>query len=74
MINSKVKHQESDHDQLVEVFIADKRVLCHLYEASTAEEVLAHSLGSEEATIGKLLAVKSSGKIVSHGQPKYTGN
>ena len=71
MINSKVKHQESDHDQLVEVFIADKRVLCHLYEASTAEEVLAHSLGSE-ATIGKFLAVKSSGEIVS--QPKYTGN
>ena len=47
-------------------------VLCHLCEASTAEEVLAHSLGSEEATIGKLLAVKSSGEIVS--QPKYTGN
>ena len=41
------------------MFIDDKRILC---EASTA---VSHSLGSEEATIGKLLAVKSSGEIVS---------
>ena len=44
------------------MFVGDKRMLC---EAATAEEVLAHSLGSEEATVGKLLAVKSSGEIVS---------
>ena len=69
MVNSKVKHQDLGSDQLVEVFIADRRVLC---EAATAEEVFVHSLWSEEDTVGKLLAVKSSGEIVSY--PKYTGN
>ena len=57
LVNSKTSGTE-----IVEVFIGDGRVLC---EASTAEVVLAHSLGSEEATIGKLLAVKSTGEIVS---------
>ena len=41
------------------MFVAD---IC---EAATAEEVLAYALGSEEATVGKLLAMKSSGEIVS---------
>ena len=57
LVNSKTSGTE-----IVEVFIGDRCVLC---EASTAEEVLAHSRGSEEATIGKLLAVKSTGEIVS---------
>ena len=47
---------------MIEVFIEDRRVLC---EAARAEEVLAHLLGSEEATVGKILAVKSSGEIVT---------
>ena len=34
----------------MEVFVRDKRILCE------AEEVLLHTLGSEEATVGKLLA------------------
>ena len=57
LVNSKTSGTE-----IVEVFIGDRCVLC---EANTAEEVLTHSLESEEATIGKLLAVKSTGEIVS---------
>ena len=58
----KINYGEHKSDQLVEVFVEDKCVLC---EAAIAEEALAHSLGSEEATIGKILAVKSSSGIMT---------
>ena len=57
VINSKVKQEDNE---LVEVYTGDKRIVC---EAATAEEVLIHTLGSEEATVGRLLAT-TDGEIV----------
>ena len=38
-------------------------------EADTAEEVLVHTLGSEEAAYGKLLATRDNEEIVSYYIP-----